>query len=767
MDAFTEAVQNFIHNDGTMRYIWPFYVPDSNTSSFFRPARDGILRALAECPVLESFAGKMLTPPKLVYVDPKYAFVGGENDKQPFTLTSKTAMKYLSMRYPTWAIESISSLGVLRLTDRAFLEDLEAMIAADPKGFQDRTVEWHQELAKVLLPLSRIDALRPSLRRLPIIPISGGTWVSSSQNPVFCSASLRLSKLPSSLSLSVVDPDASANSSRRLLYQSLGISEISSARMCRHIVDAHNSPWFKPEQLRRVDLISHATYLFQSSWQPPEDANVDLWFATTDGGRCKGSRLYIRGDYEPGSATARVFEKLRQRYPTIRDNYFLGPVSSDAVKLADNSDSIFVTYQKRNSSVNAVNGGLELTFEVDDDFFSRQLENNLRGPFILAENGTATATERATRHLPPVLPPPTPRSTSNKYQPFVPPPAFSLPSLPVAHKDYFSTRYLSLIPGESKGLDRKPFVSGRPSRRSNDAKPNAWSNFLRPRPERPRPNDVKPDNFKAWRSYMIKTLHLSEIPRLVHFPDASSRYKYHLSNEFKFLFEACSPSDVLHLLNEHWTSYAKWLEPGVAELKDIDAVESHERLLEEIGSCKVPTRYGIHQLCDTVISGVDTEMDSFDMPTPVLEMRKSQDKSLRRRLGVFGIKVDNGLEYYLACLQGLQKQNYCPEDCAISYLYEQIQARYSGKEDEVKYVVEQRLVTLNELTPRQQNLRGECLRLPGSPGSKVLEGAPVGYHRLLHERQNRCLLNLSRLPNPVPRTPRQRRAQSREFGEGS
>ncbi|KAK4443440.1 hypothetical protein QBC34DRAFT_311031 [Podospora aff. communis PSN243] len=616
VDAFIEAVQTFNKLDGTMimRYIWPFYVPD-NTSSFFRDAQERILETLAECPMLESLAGSMLTPSQLVYVDPKYryAFLNDENNSQPFTLSSKTASKYLSTRYPPWTTDSIIKLGVLELTDVSFLKDLEVMIAADPKDFQTRTADWHQELASVLLPLSRTDALRPLLKRLPIIPLSNGTWVSSSQNPVFTSSSLKLSRLPSSISLPLVASSASANTSRRLLYQSLGVQEISGARMCRYIVDAHNSASFKPEDIKRVDLISYATYLFKSSWQPPEDANIDLWFATTDDGRCKGSQLYIRGDYKPDSATARIFDKLRQKYPTIRDNYFLGPVSSDAVKLAEKSDCTVATY-------------------------------------------------RGQAHWPQVLHP------SYLLDPSMEAPSSSR-APPVAQKS------------TSISTEGDQYV-GSPSWMRN-----FWRRLTK-KGDRREVDSFSPDGFAAWRTYMIKTLHLSEIPRLVKFPDKSCRQNYHLSDEFKFLFQACPPSDVLHLLNEHWTSYAEWLEPSGTALKDSVVLESNKRLLEELGGCKVPTCYGIHELRDSVLPNLDADLDGFNMPTPVLEMPDSEDKTLRRRLSIFGIKVDNDVEYYLACLRALRKQKYYPEYDAISYLYEQIQARYSGKEDEVNKVFE-------------------------------------------------------------------------------
>jgi hypothetical protein len=651
-DAFIDAVKAFADNEGTMRYIWTFYVPGGSTSPFFQPARDSILRVLGNSPLLESAAGQMAKPSDLVYVDPKFTFLDGESGRQPFTLTSSTSAKYLCTRYPIWTIDSIIDLGVSRLTDRSFIEDLNAMVEDDSTCFQKQTARWHEELAEALLPLSRNDEMKPLLRALPIIPLTDGTWVSSYEDPHFSSANLRLSKLPSSISLSVVDSDAAANPSRRLLFQSLGVSEISSPRMCRYIVDAHASPSFKQDQMRRVDLISHATYLFESSWQPSEDAEVDLWFATAGGGRCKGSQLYIRGDYEPDSATARVFEKLRQRYPTIRDNYFLGPVSNDAVKLADKSDCPFVIYQDKESDSDEEGlGGVELTFDIQDDFFSNQLVNNLKGPFIVAENRTSTTTDGKKVSAMPRFN----RRVSITIGP---------PTLPVIHNTYLSL--WSLIQGPAP----------RNNKRRLETNSVEWDSKTVDNP--------KPDFSKAWRAYMIKTLHLSEIPRLVRFEDNSDRQIYHLSDEFKFLFQACSPSDVLHLLNEHWTSYAEWLEPGATAQKNKNAAASNKRLLKGISGCKIQTRHGIHSLRDTVLPGLDAELDKLGLPTPVLDMENSRDGTLRRRLGIFGIKVENDLQYYLTCLQALQKQRHQPDHVAICYIYEQIQSRYSAREDEIK-----------------------------------------------------------------------------------
>jgi hypothetical protein len=49
-------------------------------------------------------------------------FADGEG--VPFTLSSHTAAGYLSLKYPAWAIEATSSIGVSQLFPRDFLGDL-------------------------------------------------------------------------------------------------------------------------------------------------------------------------------------------------------------------------------------------------------------------------------------------------------------------------------------------------------------------------------------------------------------------------------------------------------------------------------------------------------------------------------------------------------------------------------------------------------------------------------------------------------------------
>ncbi|KAH7401306.1 hypothetical protein BKA66DRAFT_564959 [Pyrenochaeta sp. MPI-SDFR-AT-0127] len=647
-EGFLAAVNHF--NQGELKYFWPFYIPNNDISAFFSPARDLILSHLRENSVLESSGKSMAQPSTLMYILPsKYADSSG----RPFTLCPDTANKYLSTRYPEWTIESILALGVSAMSDTEFLEDLELMINSSTTWFQAQTQEWHQELSKALLPLTQKNELKRILLRLPIIPLCDMIWTSAERNPVFFAKDLDPMKFSSSIDLSIIDPLVSQDYSRRTLLQALGIVEIDSTRLCRHIAEAHASNTFQAEKFSRAELISHAAYLFKSSWQPPDWIKVDLWFATSDGSRCKGSQTYIRGDCEADSAMARIFNKLRENFSTVHDNYFLAPASGDAVRLADHLDCPFATY--KHATIGRVSGGLtrsldggaltenpltvailesgeaELIFDIDDEIFVADGRGG--NSILLAES-----------------------STSQSHY------SSSLPTGRIIHDDYFRQFDWLISPDLLQlSYEMRPKRSNLYTREARQSESNAR---------------------KSWQQYMIKTLHLSDVPRLVARQKGTSKRKFWLSDEFKFLFKTCPVSDVLQLLNENWTTYADWLELSATQQKEDIAVNSNKALLAEIGDTMVKTNQGMLPLREMVLPNLDTYVKNLEIPVPLLEIKNSKDETLRRRLACFGIAVTNDLRYYLICMKALNRQGF-PEQDTLSYLYEQIQSRYLNNEDEV------------------------------------------------------------------------------------
>ena len=376
-----KTVAHFNASNDIIRYSWPYYLPTDEIAPFFKPAKDSILEILKNNTVLESCGHKLAEASQLYYVDPdKFA----DEDGQPFTLCSQTAESYLSSKYPSWAIGSIVSLGVQKLSDKHFLNDLELMIFQHQAHFRDQSSRWHAQLAKVLLPLTIDLDLLQIMKKLRIVPLSTGEWSASDDKPAFFKGALpsllpdcrsachqdtredsqpwkliepkspqmrsgsilrrlyddidlslsatfesrisdkktklQFNDFPFNSGLLIVDPVASADETRYNLYERLGIKDLSPSEMCQQLSDCHASPSFKPEQWSKSQLVSHAKFVYEAHWRPSRD--VDLWFATSDDKRCKGSRLYLPSSFDQDSSAARVSQKLTAKYPTIHSDYF-------------------------------------------------------------------------------------------------------------------------------------------------------------------------------------------------------------------------------------------------------------------------------------------------------------------------------------------------------------------------------------------------------------------------------------------------------------
>lgn len=191
-------------------------------------------------------------------------------------------------------------------------------------------------------------------------------------------------------------------------------------------------------------------------------------------------------------------------------------------------------------------------------------------------------------------------------------------------------------------------------------------------PEPSRGTDV--DSFK---SYLISTLRLSSIPRLVTHLD---NRRFTLSEEFKFLFRECPVSDVLHLLVEHWNEYSEWIEMDTHKRHNPVQVESHENLLKDMRNSLVRTQHGLKSLRQIILSSLDPHIKRLEIPVTTIDIEGSEDRSLRRKLGLLGIKVEADLDYYLSCLFSLADQGGSPEQNAILHVYEHIQSRYEDDE---------------------------------------------------------------------------------------
>lgn len=330
-DGLPKALLLAINNlrKGPLRHSWPLFLT-SREEGFFHSALKAVLRHMRNEDCLESCVEDHIArPASLKYVDKELCDSSG----QPFTLWSSTAAGYLRSSYPPMAIRIIKDLGVRDLTRNDLLDDLHQMIKADPANFKTRPSDWHAELCKTLLSFVANRGLRDHLGKIPIVPLSNGAWVTASDHPkpVLEREDFALGDFPMSDMFPTVDHSATSSPDRKALFMALGIEPIGTSQLCQRICKEHSLSGFDPDKWSRSHLITHAKVLFRHNWSPL-DGGIDLWFATSSDRRCKGSELYVEGDYGTGTPAARIFRLVQQVSPIIHPEYLQSiSISSSAL----------------------------------------------------------------------------------------------------------------------------------------------------------------------------------------------------------------------------------------------------------------------------------------------------------------------------------------------------------------------------------------------------------------------------------------------------
>lgn len=266
--------------------------------------------------MLESCAG-IITKPCLLKWVPLDQF--GSKDGVPFTLGPHTEGRYISLKYPKWAAEEASSIGVSQLSPQEFLQDLHALIAYDADAFHARSATWHSELAAALVKLGTDTSLIEMMLDMCIIPLQNGSWTSARGKSIFFSKVDSTLEIPSGIEVLVVDAAAKSDPNRRNLFGCLGAKAWEASEICRLVLSTHSSQSFKPEALATSQLVSHAVFLWKASWQPPK--GTDLWFATSQNKRCQGRKVYIPGSTDTNSAAYRIFSLLQNDFAVIHGEY--------------------------------------------------------------------------------------------------------------------------------------------------------------------------------------------------------------------------------------------------------------------------------------------------------------------------------------------------------------------------------------------------------------------------------------------------------------
>ncbi|KAI0856471.1 hypothetical protein F4860DRAFT_518768 [Xylaria cubensis] len=318
-DAFVKAIQ--LLNHSTLRYKWPRYLPIPVAfSDIFSDLRMDKLR---QNPVLESENEGWITPLSARYVPASLR----DDSNKPLISNLKTRSRNLSLKYDDSDWKYIRNLGVRMLSSFEFLEDVRELYAT--ADFTTSCSErWHSQLAGALEPL--LNGFESVLKKIPLIPLQGGSWVSISAGPVFF-----LNEEYTILEgIDVLQLPPSITKDRRWMsfLKRLGVQPFDVTNIQLKIIGTHLENDLLT--LSRSALISHAVFLFKTKWALDKAGGFGpkFWVATEVGPPRRAGDVYLDAPW-PHSVT-QYFDKNTSKFHFLHKEYF------DAVELDERKDWI-------------------------------------------------------------------------------------------------------------------------------------------------------------------------------------------------------------------------------------------------------------------------------------------------------------------------------------------------------------------------------------------------------------------------------------------
>ena len=274
-EAFRDAVLQLCQQPNDLRFQWIKYLLGPTISdSFWASLLPQIIAHLQVAPILLSRSGRCWKlPSQLKWVPPSC-----EDEYGVPLFDDLLDELYPSPFYNSSDKSTLTTLGVKALT----MEDMLPRIRADLHSLRSKykdstTVEsWHNRTAELLMrPFEKDQPTRIELHSLPLIPLLTGEWVASStQHNPFAFGAIRRAeiyypnsetgiRLPTDIGLSLLDPKAYMNASRKTLFSKLGVKYCDPGQVIQGITNCY-SKW---NNVNLMSSVAHIRYLY---WHLPE-----------------------------------------------------------------------------------------------------------------------------------------------------------------------------------------------------------------------------------------------------------------------------------------------------------------------------------------------------------------------------------------------------------------------------------------------------------------------------------------------------------------
>lgn len=307
-------------DDEGLCYSWPMYLTrQSSSSGFWNTLHNDILHALSSEEILESRdeqAGPQ-KPTTVRYVPKAYRF----ESETLFDLPSINKA-HLSFVYDH-VHEPLSSIGVRRLSLRDLCEEFSQWVGCvGIAGLKRKSDEWHGKVATLFYQEG--DWIKQRLKRLPIIPLRDGSWVTATKTHLYLPSPNKNEHVPSGINISIVAEDAVRNAPRKYLYQYLDIKEYNPSQVCKLILELHGKlASARPGRLVE-ELVADAMYLFEHKSKLDSFGLPDMYFAVDQDGetfRQRSPRIYVIDPKSKHSVIAKYKDTPGNPFAVLSDEY--------------------------------------------------------------------------------------------------------------------------------------------------------------------------------------------------------------------------------------------------------------------------------------------------------------------------------------------------------------------------------------------------------------------------------------------------------------
>jgi hypothetical protein len=290
---------------------WPQFlnkITDAS-SGYWLKIKKKILQHLKDTPIIQTQYGSYAYPPALTFMDWAH-----DRDGKPMFGSST---EYVSLEYPVSVRVNLALLGVNSPDWKWVSEKLKHLHQNRSLHDESRTMEWHSDLAKVILTPNearRNTRYADIVGSIPLIPLADGRWSAAptASNPIYFPHSLG-TKIPSGLPLILVERAACECPHRMKLFKWLGVKDCNVSNIVERIIDYHT----KLERANRSDVIEHVKYLYQAKDRLRLGDMKKVYF--TD----QNSSLFRKGPqcYANGSAE----DELCDLFSGCENAFFLHP----------------------------------------------------------------------------------------------------------------------------------------------------------------------------------------------------------------------------------------------------------------------------------------------------------------------------------------------------------------------------------------------------------------------------------------------------------